>query len=361
VILGYCVKQGAGTSGIVDVKVDNGLELAELHDVLLTGAATDDVLALAADGLWKKRTLGGAAALNVGTIAGTVAAGDAPAAAIATLKAEANPLPQYLQPAEIIAGTNMSVDTITTPGSVILNATGGGGSPGGTTGQMQFNNAGAFAGVAGSSVDPATGNTTFSARWIQSTNSTASAPASTLTGTWFTGGTTTTTKPHFLIEPAGTTSTSWSTAGTGFGVNAPSGFTGSLLDLQLNGTSHFRVSPSSFNWSPGANNSILSITGAGGVISLIGTGSGLAVVGAQSSHRLEIRTNNVPRLKLDTVGSVEIATGLTVATLPASPVVGMMARVTNASSPVIGVTVAGGGSAAALVWYNGTNWTVTGV
>lgn len=61
VILGYCVKQGAGTSGIVDVKVDNGLELAELHDVLLTGATTDDVLSKASDGLWKKRTLGSAA------------------------------------------------------------------------------------------------------------------------------------------------------------------------------------------------------------------------------------------------------------------------------------------------------------
>ena len=61
VILGYCVKQGAGTSGIVDVKVDNGLELAELHDVLLTGAVTDDVLSKASDGLWKKRTLGSAA------------------------------------------------------------------------------------------------------------------------------------------------------------------------------------------------------------------------------------------------------------------------------------------------------------
>jgi hypothetical protein len=301
VILGYCVKQGAGTSGIVDVKVDNGLELAELHDVLLTGASTGDVLALASDGLWKKRTLGsaaaaattdfapaaqgvsngnghnhdggdgaqiaysslsgtptlgGAAALNVGTTAGTVAAGDAPAGAIAALKAEANPLPQYLQPAEIIAGTNMSVDTTTTPGSAILNATGGSGSPGGTTGQMQFNNAGAFAGVAGSSVDPATGNTTFSARWIQSTNSAASAPASTLTGTWFTGGTTTTTKPHYLIEPAGTTSTSWSTAGTGFGVNAPSGFAGDLLWLGVNGTRTISINSAlgiTTNISGGAN------------------------------------------------------------------------------------------------------------
>jgi hypothetical protein len=141
VILGYCVKQGAGTSGIVDVKVDNGLELAELHDVLLTGAATDDVLSLAADGLWKKRTLGsaaaaattdfapaaqgvtngnshnhddgdgaqiaysslsglptlgGAASLSVGTTAGTVAAGDAPTAAIAGHVGTADPHSQYL-------------------------------------------------------------------------------------------------------------------------------------------------------------------------------------------------------------------------------------------------------------------------
>jgi hypothetical protein len=69
VILGYCVKQGGGSSGIVDVKVDNGLELAELHDVLLTGAATGDVLALASDGLWKKRTLGSAAASATGDFA----------------------------------------------------------------------------------------------------------------------------------------------------------------------------------------------------------------------------------------------------------------------------------------------------
>lgn len=141
VVLGYCVKQAAGTAGIIYVKVDNGLELAELHDVLLTGAATDDVLALAADGLWKKRTLGsaasaaisdfapaaqgvtngnshnhdggdgaqiaysslaglptlgGAAALSVGTTAGTVAAGDAPATAITAHAGAADPHTQYL-------------------------------------------------------------------------------------------------------------------------------------------------------------------------------------------------------------------------------------------------------------------------
>lgn len=53
VVMGYCVKQGGGASGILYVKVDNGLELEKLHDVLLTGAVTGNVLALFADGLWK--------------------------------------------------------------------------------------------------------------------------------------------------------------------------------------------------------------------------------------------------------------------------------------------------------------------
>jgi hypothetical protein len=39
-----------------------------------------------------------------------------------------------------------------------------------------------------------------------------------------------------LIEPTGTTSTGWSTAGTLIGANAATGFAGNLLDLQLNGS-----------------------------------------------------------------------------------------------------------------------------
>lgn len=55
-----------------------------------------------------------------------------------------------------------------------------------------------------------------------------------------------------------------------------------------------------------------------------------------------------------------IATAYTVATLPSSTV-GTLARVTDANAPSVGSTVAGGGAAAALCWYNGTNWTVIGV
>jgi hypothetical protein len=94
--------------------------------------------------------------------------------------------------------------------------------------------------ISGSSVDGATGAVTL-ARLIAAANGAASTPPMALTGTWFTGGTATTTKPALLIEPTGTTSTAWSTNGTGLGVNAPSGFPGNLLDLQLNGVSRFSV------------------------------------------------------------------------------------------------------------------------
>jgi hypothetical protein len=110
---------------------------------------------------------------------------------------------------------------------------------GGSTGQLLYNNAGANAGLSTLTTDGT--DVTLAGRFISSLNGAASAPPGTFTGTWFTGGTATTTKPQVLIEPAGTTSTAWSTSGTGLGVNAASGFAGRLLDLQLNGTSNFNV------------------------------------------------------------------------------------------------------------------------
>ena len=87
----------------------------------------------------------------------------------------------------------------------------------------------------------------------------------------------------------------------------------------------------------------------------------LTYVGAISNHSLQLRTNNTERLTLDTTGSVRVVTALTVATLPATPLTGMIARVTDANAPAVGVTVAAGGAAQALCWYNGANWKVIGV
>lgn len=70
---------------------------------------------------------------------------------------------------------------------------------------------------------------------VVSTNGALSQPSVTINGTPVTGGTATTTKPLTLIETSGATSANWSTNGTMLGINAPSGFTGNLLDIQVNG------------------------------------------------------------------------------------------------------------------------------
>ena len=79
---------------------------------------------------------------------------------------------------------------------------------------------------------------------VNSTNGAASTPVLQLTGTPFTGGTATTTKPLALFETTGATSNNWSTSGTMLGVNAPSGFGGNIIDAQVNGVRKFSVDAS---------------------------------------------------------------------------------------------------------------------
>jgi hypothetical protein len=139
---------------------------------------------------------------------------------------------------------------------------------------------------------------TLAGRLINSYTSLASSPAKVFTGTWFTGGTSTTTKPHFLIEPSGATSTAWSTSGTGFGVNAASGFAGNLLDLQVNGTSLVRftgtagnrisyVAPSSsaqqLVFEPSSGTALgFSIASSGSILQLHALSDGLSQLGFRS-------------------------------------------------------------------------------
>lgn len=397
----------------------------------------------------------------------------------------------------------------------ILGSSGGGGaSAAGSNGQLQYNNAGAFGGVSTMTFDGT--SVTLAGRLINSYTSVASSPAKVFTGTWFTGGTATTTKPHFLIEPTETTSTAWSTSGTGLGVNATSGFAGNLLDLQVNGTRQANVASNgdcrfgTFGVQAYASGFIVTTNTAGNVysgywgadklqvspsagISWGGTqgydGSTLSLFrdaantlaqrngtnaqtfrvyntytsstnyelgklewssnvfrigtekgsGGGTARALELQTDGTTRatiaangqttfsggvrldsyLDFSTLGTIkytassvlkisntaetdfnrlqfggttssfpalkrnsavletkladdsayarhaasvfQAATAHTVATLPGTPTVGMIARVTDAAAPAVGSTVAGSGAAAALVWYNGTNWTVIGV
>lgn len=77
-------------------------------------------------------------------------------------------------------------------------------------------------------------------------NSTLSAGTNTsaflANGILATGGTGTTNFPQWFAQSAGSAVTTWSTAGTYFGVNSLSGFTGNFLDFHVNGgTSVFNV------------------------------------------------------------------------------------------------------------------------
>jgi hypothetical protein len=318
---------------------------------------------------------------------------------------------------------------------------------GGSSTQVLYNASGALAGISTLTFDGTT--LTTAGRFVNSYTSLASSPAKAFTGTWFTGGSATTTKPHFLIEPSGTTSTAWSTSGTGLGVNAASGFAGNLLDLQVEGATQARMTSAgklecariggvgaNFNLDFTQNESFRFYRGTGSnqpfaVVSCIsgtarlalsadtafgwtasagtasfdlalardaantlaqrnstnaqtlrvyGTyaGSGADYVRASLSSSSTAVTlaaetagtgaDDVP-LNLTAAGTgtvkvnsvAEVAVSSTVAGLPATPAVGMLTRVTDASAPAVGSTVAGGGAAAALVWWNGANWTVIGV
>jgi hypothetical protein len=298
-------------------------------------------------------------------------------------------------------------------------ATGTVGLVAGSSGQLIWNNAGAYAGASTLTYDGSI--LTTSGRFINSYNATASAPAKAFTGTWFTGGTATTTKPQVLIEPSGATSTAWSTSGTGLGVNAASGFTGNLLDLQVNGTSKASLNSngaltaaatffssnsikidaeislkaiSTINWTNGSTASSTvdltlardaadtlaqrrttnaqtfrcygTFTDASNYVraSLSSTSTAVTLAAETAGTGaddipLNLTAAGTGTVKVNSVA--EVAVSSTVANLPATPVVGMLTRVTDATAPAVGSTVAGGGAAAALVWWNGSNWTVIGV
>jgi len=119
------------------------------------------------------------------------------------------------------------------------------------------------------------------------TNTEVSKPSVLLSGTGYSGGTSTTTKPTFLIEPTGTTSTGWNTSGTKFGINAESGFTGMYLDLQLNGSSQTSFVGQSilFNNITGIKNVIGTGLEIGQVASTGGSGFDIKFVDGNGANR----------------------------------------------------------------------------
>ena len=109
-----------------------------------------------------------------------------------------------------------------------LPASGGTGSPGGSSGQIQFNNASAFGGI--STLTNSSGVITNSA------NATGASLALTGVETASTAG------GLLYVDLSNTASTAFSASGTALAINTPTGFTGNLIDAQVNGASLFRVS-----------------------------------------------------------------------------------------------------------------------
>jgi hypothetical protein len=139
-----------------------------------------------------------------------------------------------------VAGSNITLSYNDAANQYTISATAGGGGTGANptalVGLTAVNgSAGTFlrsdgAPALNQSIVPVwTGNHTISF------TSVASTPAFKMSGSWFTGGSGTTTKPHCLIEASGATSTGWPAGGTGLGINAATGFGGSLINLQANG------------------------------------------------------------------------------------------------------------------------------
>ena len=86
--------------------------------------------------------------------------------------------------------------------------------------------------------------------------------------------------------------------------------------------------------------------------------------GTFSNYPVGIRVNNQEKIRVTNEGTLGLSVANTIGSLPVTPTVGMIARVTDGDSGLtFGQTVVntGAGSTPYLCWYNGTNWTVIGV
>lgn len=279
------------------------------------------------------------------------------------------------------------------------------------SGSLVFSASATFTGTLTADVITATGVVSTSV------NSALSAPGIAFTGTWITGGDTTTTKPHVLIEPSGATSSGWGTTGTGLGINSASGFTGSFLNCTLNGSPRFSVNNAGSITSQGGIVTISSIT-TGAATNFAWTGRGILsspaagavqfgatnaaspvaqTVSTQGSRSgtdtntaganltiqsgLGTGTGAITSLILQSPiavgsgtgvqtattgltikGGQAVTTAYTVATLPTG-ITGGHVHITDGDAGLAwGATAinSGAGATKYLVWYNGTNWTVAG-
>jgi len=120
VMVGYCVRSSA-TVGSIFVKVQNGYEIGELHDVYINSVANNDVLVYdSTDSRWENKAQSTLAVGSATNVTGTVAIANGGTGATTAANARVGLLPSYTGNGGKVLGVNSGatdVEWITSAGS----------------------------------------------------------------------------------------------------------------------------------------------------------------------------------------------------------------------------------------------------
>lgn len=143
--LGY-IERVDNNVGSIYVKVDNGYEIDELHDVYVTSPLSGDLLVRSAS-LWiNSKQLTGSYEL-IGSLTATSFTGSLFGTSSQALNAITSSYASNGGVTQITAGTNITISPTNGKGNVTINSTGGG-TPGGNNTYIQINSGSSFAGYA---------------------------------------------------------------------------------------------------------------------------------------------------------------------------------------------------------------------
>jgi hypothetical protein len=136
------VTRSHATQGQIEVAVQNGYELDEIHDCLIVSKTNKDVLSYdSASGLWKNKQLApsditglGTLATQSGTFSGTTSGtntGDQNLFSTIAISGQSNVVADSATDTlTLVAGTNVTITTDAGTDTITINASGGGGGSG---------------------------------------------------------------------------------------------------------------------------------------------------------------------------------------------------------------------------------------